>query len=107
MQQNDQDSGFFSINFFLFRLLKKPISPEVPEVPDAGICECGAWLRTEFRQVRKRSHYTEFQNVRICSPPRPAPPRPSFFSERPISSPHRKPRILIRIFYPFNPYPQS
>jgi len=50
----------------LFRL--EPASPEVIEVPDTGICGvCGSWLQTEFKQVRKCSHYTKFSNVRIGS----------------------------------------
>ena len=49
----------------MFRL--EPASPEVIEVPDTGICGvCGSWLQTEFKQVRKCSHYTEFQTSELA-----------------------------------------
>ena len=51
----------------MFRL--EPASPEVIEVPDTDICGvCGSWLRTEFKQeqVRKCSHYTEFQTSELA-----------------------------------------
>ncbi len=49
----------------MFRL--EQASPEVIEVPDTDICGvCGSWLQTEFKQVRKCSHYTEFQTSELA-----------------------------------------
>ena len=59
----------------MFRL--EPASPEVIEVPDTGICGvCGSWLQTEFKQVRKCSHYTvqSFKRQNWL-PPSPLSPR--------------------------------